>query len=136
MNVNLTKREKNPLMHREEIEFEVTDTKNTPSRKEVIAKIAALTNAKPNTVTITKIESTYGSMSAHGQAKVYEDPAFMKTVESEYLAKRGIKEKKEEKEAPKPPKEEGKEAPKEEKKEEAKEAPKEEKKEEKAEEKK
>ena len=133
MNVNLTKREKNPLMHREEIEFEVTDTKNTPSRKEVIAKIAALTNAKPNAVTITKIESAYGSMSARGQAKVYDDPAFMQTVEAEHLAKRGIKEKKEEKkEAPPAPKPEAKEG-----KEEAKpEAKPEEKKEEKAEEKK
>jgi small subunit ribosomal protein S24e len=104
MKVNLTKRDKNPLLHREELAFEVSDTRTTPSRKDLIAKIAALTNAKPEAVVITKVEAVYGSTGAVGAAKVYESPEFLKAVESGHLTKRGLKEKKEEKkeEAPKP----------------------------------
>ena len=53
---------------------------------------------------VTKIEAIYGSTGAIGEARVYESPEFLKAVESEHLTKRGMKEKKEEKqeEAPKP----------------------------------
>ncbi len=110
MRLDITKREKNPLLHREEIYFQVTESKITPSRKEVRAKIAALVNAKEELVIIDKIESEFGKKEFKGYVKVYESKEFRDQVDLPYLSKRI----KEEEKSAEPVSEASKEKPKEE----------------------
>ena len=137
MKVNIVKREKNPLLKREELEFTVEESKGVPSRKNIVEKLAAQTNAKAGAVVVKKVETVFGSKDFQGKANVYETPEDLKKVEPDFLMARTEGKKKageakpaEEKKEEKPAEEKKEEAPKEEKKEEA---PKEEKKEEKKE---
>jgi small subunit ribosomal protein S24e len=133
MKVNIVKREKNPLLKREELEFTVEESKGVPSRKNIVEKIAAQTNAKAGAVVIKKVETVFGSKAFQGKANVYEAPEDLKRVEPDFLMTRTEGKKKEEEKEEAKPAEEKKEEKPEEKKEAA---PKEEKKEEKPEEKK
>ena len=130
MKVNIVKREKNPLLKREELEFTVEESKGVPSRKNIVEKLAAQTNAKAGAVVIKKVETVFGSKAFQGKANVYESPEDLKKVEPDFLMTRTEGKKKEGEAKPAEEKKEEKPAEKKE------ETPKEEKKEEKADEKK
>jgi ribosomal protein S24E len=113
LKLKIVKRNKNPLLKREEIEFAVEESKSVPSRKDVAEKIAAQTNAQAGTVVVKKIETAFGSKDFQGRVNVYESVEALKKVEPAHMKARLEGKKKEGEEK----KEEKKEAPKEEKKE-------------------
>jgi small subunit ribosomal protein S24e len=98
MNVKILTRQKNPLLAREEIGFEVVEAKITPSRKELVQKIAALVNGKEDSVSIEKIEQNYGSKTIRGTAKVYADAEKMKCFEPKFKIERTFGKQEEKKE--------------------------------------
>ncbi|MDD5148005.1 MAG: 30S ribosomal protein S24e [Candidatus ainarchaeum sp.] len=99
MDVKITQKQKNPVFHREEITFEVRESKATPTRKELREKIAALTGAKPELVIIEKISTRFGSTFVGGKALAYEEEKGMQKTELGHLINKsaGIKKSKEEK---------------------------------------
>jgi ribosomal protein S24E len=137
MEITVSKKVQNPLFNRLEVYANIQHSKEaTPSRADVLKKIADIVDAKPELCVIRQMRTTYGSDFSTAILHAYDDEKNLKEFESEYLIKRTLialgiieKEKKVIKEKPKPPKPKEEEAPKEEpKKEEAKkEKPKEEK---------
>jgi small subunit ribosomal protein S24e len=99
MDIRITQKQKNPALQREEIEFEVKESKTTPTRKEIREKIAALIASKPELVIIEKIMTHFGSTEVTGKARAYENEEKLKKTELNHLINKsaGIKKGKEEK---------------------------------------
>jgi len=120
MEVKITEEQKNILLKRKEILFEVdhSQTRGTPSRLDIRNKLAEILKTKPELVYVKRVETKTGTMKARGEANAYESVEQAKLVEPEYIVARNMpaeekKEKAEEKaEAPKPKKEEKTEKPK------------------------
>lgn len=81
MKVEITNRQKDILLNREELEFKVDDSATTPSRKDLREKVAALLNAKTELVIIEKIIKKFGSKEVRGTARVYPNEAVLKKTE-------------------------------------------------------
>ncbi|MFH1697269.1 MAG: 30S ribosomal protein S24e [Candidatus Diapherotrites archaeon] len=90
MKIEITERKQNPSLGREEILFAVTDTKSTPSRKDLRAKIAALCNAKEDCVAIGKVEERFGMHDVSGSANIYASKDAMDAIEPEFIVKRNV----------------------------------------------
>lgn len=117
MRLEIISKKTNPLLLRQEIEFSIREVSKTPSRKEVIERLAALTDKDASMIVVDKIVQGFGSKDAVGYAKAYNSKDALEKIEPSYKQKRG--EKKEKKEPS--PKEEKKEKHPEEKKESGKE---------------
>ncbi len=96
MDFRIAEEKENKILGRREINFEVCEAKNTPSRKEIRKRIAALKNSKEELVSVVRIQQSYGEHRATGLAFVYKDAKTLKQTEPGYLTKRGTKEKKKE----------------------------------------
>lgn len=90
MKFDITSKQKNPLLSREEISFEIKDAKKTPSKKELREKIAALSNAKTELVIIDKIKHEFGSECVNGSAKIYENEKALRRTEHEFRINRNL----------------------------------------------
>lgn len=96
MDLQITSKQKNQPLKREEIRFEIKNSQKTPTRKETKQKIAALTNTKEELVIVQKISQTFGSQTIRGNAILYEAQKDMRKTEQKYIIKRNFPEKKEE----------------------------------------
>jgi len=89
----------NKIMHRRELLYKVVDSKVTPSRKELREKIAAMANAKQETVVIESIEHSFGERDSIVKVHVYDSVESLKKIVPKYLVTRDIGKKKAEAEA-------------------------------------
>jgi small subunit ribosomal protein S24e len=89
MEIIITSEKENALLSRKEIEFSITFTGATPSRKMIHDKIAAMTNTPKNQVILDSLHHRYGTMQVSGQARLYSNADELKKVEPDYLLKRG-----------------------------------------------
>jgi len=115
MNLEILEARENPLLDREEIIAVIKGVKTTPSRNEIIEKIAALKMSKKEDVALNKIEHVFGSDVVRVFINIYKtkkgkklergERDFLRTGEK---TKKEKKEKKGEKEAPKQKEEEPK----------------------------
>jgi len=107
MEIKISQEQRNPLLKRREIEFEVdhTQTKGTPSRFEIRNALAEILKANPELVYIRRVETKAGTMTATGKANAYDSIEQAKLVEAKYIIARNTpKEKKESTEKPEEPK--------------------------------
>lgn len=88
MKIQVVKKQKNPVLHREEIDFKIEDAKIVPSRKEVRQQLAALLNAKEDVVIVQNIMHEFGQHLVKGYAKLYDNVDFLKQVELQYIVNR------------------------------------------------
>lgn len=89
MEIQVTSTKENQLFSRKEISATIVGFEGTPSRKEVIEAFAKEAHAKPDCVSIEKIEHKFGSKQAILLARVYESAEKLAAVEHPYVAKRG-----------------------------------------------
>ena len=82
MKVNIISKKENPLLARQEIEFEVKDSKVTPSRKEIRQQIAAHINTDEKHLVVDVLVQSYGSTEIKGVARVYKDEKDIKRTET------------------------------------------------------
>jgi len=94
MKVGITSKVENKSLRRTEVKFNVADAVVTPSRKELLPKIAAMLNAKENLVVIEKISHGFGVREATGTARVYKEETALKAEEPHYMVGRNIGQKK------------------------------------------
>ena len=96
MDIRITQKQKNPVLQREEIAFEIKETKATPTRKDIREKLAALSGVKPELVIVEKISTRFGETNATGTALIYGDEKRLAKTELEHLVNKsaGIKGKK------------------------------------------
>ncbi|MFH1587289.1 MAG: 30S ribosomal protein S24e [Candidatus Diapherotrites archaeon] len=90
MDVEISERTKNPLLGREELLLAVEETKETPSRKDLRKKIAALAGANEELVMVGKIEHHFGSKKLSCKARIYESKEKMDSVEAKFIVKRNL----------------------------------------------
>ena len=81
MKVEIKRKEKNPLMHRTEVEFAVENSEKTPSRRELREKLSALLDAKPENLIVGEIIHEFGTMQVSGKASLYESPQILERLE-------------------------------------------------------
>ena len=81
MELKIIKQEENPLLHRKTITYQVEDHPATPSHKETMEKVSALTGKEKDSITIKKIQQPYGSPNAIVEVNVYDKPEHMKKYE-------------------------------------------------------
>ncbi|HLC36275.1 MAG TPA: 30S ribosomal protein S24e [archaeon] len=97
MKLEVIKRQKNPELHREEINLEVLETKTTPNINQVAEKLAALNNVDRKLVAVDRILSSFGSTKFNAYAKIYESEELKNKIENPYVLRKNKKEEKEEK---------------------------------------
>jgi len=89
MEIKITSNTKNELLSRSEIAFTATYDGATPSRMDLIAKIAAQNNAPVETVVLSPLEGHFGQKSINGVARIYTSVEALKATENAYLIARG-----------------------------------------------
>ncbi len=94
MEIKLTKREENPLMEREEIEFKVEhENSPTPSRVEILEELTSELDVSEDLILIEKIATLHGQQTASGIARIYESEERLKELEPNFLSERTEKSK-------------------------------------------
>jgi len=88
MKIKVLKKEKNLLLDRLEVEFEIDAPAETPKRLEVRSKLAAMINHDENLMIIKSINQKTGLKKSFGTAHAYNSEKDLKQVEPEYLIKR------------------------------------------------
>jgi small subunit ribosomal protein S24e len=88
MKIKIVKKEKNLLLDRVEVEFEIDAPDATPKRLEVKSKLAALINHDEKLVIIKAINQKTGVKTSIGTAHAYQTEKNLKQVEPEHLIKR------------------------------------------------
>ena len=97
MEIKITSTTKNGLLNRSELAFTASYDGATPSRMDIIAKIAALKNAPVENVVLSPLASHFGQRAVTGVARIYDSIDDLKATENPYIVARG---------QPKPKKEE------------------------------
>ncbi len=90
MNIEYDNKFVNPLFSRTEVNFVITHGGVTPSRKEVIKKIAEEFKSSEDLIILEYIRQPYGVKRCFGRAKVYKNEESMK-IEPKYLVARADK---------------------------------------------
>ena len=78
----------NPLLEREEIRFEVADTRTVPSRRELTQQLCALEGAKEEDMVIQRIHHHFGSTHITGTAHKYMKEGLAQKTELNHLMRR------------------------------------------------
>lgn len=81
----MVKEIENKAIGRKEIEFK---TKKIPSRKDLMKKIAALTNAKDELVIVKKISHKFGGEETFIEAMIYKDKKVLERMEQKHMIAR------------------------------------------------
>lgn len=88
MQIEITSEKNHPLFNRVEIAFVATDVKATPSRKDIVEKIASKKGVDAGCVVIEKLSPAFGSASAKGVCRIYPTAADAEKMESKHLITR------------------------------------------------
>ncbi|KAF5410801.1 MAG: 30S ribosomal protein S24e [Candidatus Methanocomedens sp.] len=88
MDIEITKERGNPLLDRNEITFNISNTGATPSRDEVKNKLVAMLNSKYELVVLGNLTTEYGAQKTVGYAKIYSDAKRAEEVENDYIIER------------------------------------------------
>ena len=92
MDIEITK-SKNELLHRTNVLAKIKSTK-TPSRQELVKKIAALMGVDENLIVVDKISQDFGRNISQAYVKVYDSEDYLKQIELDYKIIRTFPEKK------------------------------------------
>jgi small subunit ribosomal protein S24e len=102
MEIKIISQKKNPLLKRQEVQFNVEhDTGSTPPRLEVRRAVATALKSNVELIFIKRFETKTGTHTAVGTANLYESIEQARLIEPEYIVKRNV--------PPEKPKEEAKE---------------------------
>lgn len=101
MKVKVLSKMSNPLLKRKEVAFKVehSDDRETPSRFEVRQKLASNLKVNLELVYIEKVETKTGTMTAMGEANVYESVEQAKLLEPGHIVARNAPQEKSGKES-------------------------------------
>ncbi len=85
MDFEFTKEEENKLLNRTELDFVLTYDGATPSRKEILGKLCALRNVKPELCVLSSLKTEFGKQEIAAQARIYTDAEALKSIELEHV---------------------------------------------------
>ena len=96
MDFEVTRDTRNELLARREVDFTLRFDGPTPSRLQVISKLAAGLNVKDTLLVLDSMKTSFGTTVLSGKARVYDTPEQKEKVERTYLFARGMPKPKEE----------------------------------------
>ena len=86
MEIRLVDQRPNPLLHRQELRFEVAHaTQPTPGREEVRSEIAKQVGVAKDRVVVERMQARFGTATTVGEAMVYESTEIAKRTEREHI---------------------------------------------------
>ncbi|GAA0312362.1 30S ribosomal protein S24e [Halarchaeum salinum] len=88
MEIEILSEEGNPLLHRDEVQFEITHDEATPSRLSVRDSLAATLDKNSDEVVVRSLDTKFGMRKTVGYAKVYESPDAAIDVEQSHMLER------------------------------------------------
>jgi small subunit ribosomal protein S24e len=88
MEIEILGQDDNPLLHRTEVEFEITHEDATPSRLSVRDSLAAKLDKDSEEVVVHELGTKFGMRTTVGRAKVYDSPEEAAEVEQDYMLDR------------------------------------------------
>jgi small subunit ribosomal protein S24e len=90
LDIQIIEEKNNPLLNRREVVFKVTHDAATPSRKNIVDRIAATMNSKEGLVIVDNLKTEFGKRETIGYAKIYETEERAKQVERPHITERNI----------------------------------------------
>ena len=92
MEVTVQKKDKNPLFNRIEVSVTIMhEKKATPSRLEILNKVAKIVESDPKLCTVRELRTAYGSNYSTALVHVYSDEKSLKEFEPPHLVDRTLK---------------------------------------------
>lgn len=88
MEIEIISEEENPMLHRTDVQFEVTHEDATPERLSVRDSLAAKLDKSAEEVVVRTLDTKFGMRKTAGEAKVYETPEYAADIEQEYVLER------------------------------------------------
>jgi len=88
MNIYIISEDENPMLHRTDVQFELTHEESTPSRLSVRDSLAAKLNKDSEEVVIRDLSTKFGMRKTMGHAKVYETPQDAQDLEQDHMLDR------------------------------------------------
>jgi len=89
LEVEVIEETENPLLYRTEIKFVVRhEDGGTPTRAEVLKKLAAVLDVDKEVLLLDRMESEFGKRETVGYAKVYESVEKLEEIEPEHKVER------------------------------------------------
>lgn len=90
MKVNIISKEQNQLMKRKEVKFSIDHSEKggTPSRIEVSRQLASILNSKSELIFVKNLMTKTGTMTAVGEATIYETIEQAKIMEPKHVVAR------------------------------------------------
>jgi len=84
--IRLVDQRPNPLLHRQELRFEIAHpTAPTPDREAVRAEIAKQVSVAKDRVVIERMQARFGTATTLGEAMVYESTELAQRTEREHI---------------------------------------------------
>jgi ribosomal protein S24E len=90
MDIEVLKKNHEPLMHRSQFEAKVVFEGKTPSRVDMIKSLCAKLSSKESMTIIRKINTDYGSERAILSGYVYDDEKVMQKLENSFVKLRHL----------------------------------------------
>jgi small subunit ribosomal protein S24e len=96
MDFEVTRDTRNELLARREVDFRLRFDGATPSRMQVIGKLAAGLNVNEKLLVLDSMKTSFGKTELSGMARVYDSEEQKSRTERAYLSSRGLPKQKEE----------------------------------------
>ncbi|WP_049969532.1 30S ribosomal protein S24e [Haladaptatus cibarius] len=88
MEVEILSQEQNPMLHRNEVRFQIVHDEATPSRLSVRDSLAAKLDKNADEVVIHEMSTKFGMRKTVGYAKIYDSSEDARDVEQDYMLER------------------------------------------------
>jgi len=86
--ISTSSEDENPMLHRTDVQFELTHEEATPSRLSVRDSLAAKLNKDSKEVVVRNLDTKFGMRTTIGEAKVYDSPEYAQDVEQNHMLER------------------------------------------------
>jgi small subunit ribosomal protein S24e len=96
MDFEVTRDTRNELLSRREVDFSLQFDGPTPSRMQVISKLAATLNVNEKLLVLDSLETSFGMTVLSGRARIYDSEEQKVKTERAFLMNRGLPKTKEE----------------------------------------
>jgi small subunit ribosomal protein S24e len=96
MDFEVSRDTRNELLSRREVDFSLRFEGPTPSRKQIIGKLAATLNVKENLLVLDSLKTSFGVTQLTGKARIYDSEEQKAKTERAFLMTRGMPKVKEE----------------------------------------
>jgi small subunit ribosomal protein S24e len=96
MEFEVTRDIRNELLGRREVDFSLSFDGATPSRMQVVGKLAAVLNVPEKQVALDSLKTSFGLTACTGSARVYDTEERRNQIERAFVLTRGVPKPKEE----------------------------------------